>query len=161
MIISQTAEYALRAAVLLARSEGTALTTPEIAAASKIPTPYLSKILQELRRAGLVSSQRGLGGGFVLARPASQITTLEVVNALDPLERIRTCPLKIAAHGANLCPLHRQLDDAIASVEKAFAASTIDQLADIPKAGSHACDALMPLRENSKRHIPNAKRAAK
>ena len=142
MIISQTAEYALRAAVLLARSEGQALTTPQLAEDAKIPTPYLSKILQALRRAGLVSSQRGLGGGFVLTRPPDQITALEVVNALDPIERIHTCPLKLAAHGANLCPLHRKLDDAIAAVEGAFRASTLDQLAATPPSGSRACDAL-------------------
>src|SRR3569623_2015332 len=108
MIISQTAEYALRAAVLLARAEGGAMTTPQLAATTKIPAHYLAKILQDMRRAGLVASQRGLRGGFMLARPAADITALEVINALDPIERIHTCPLKLKSHGTQLCPLHRK-----------------------------------------------------
>ncbi len=143
MIISQTAEYALRAAVLLARAEGNALTTPELAEVSKIPAHYLAKILQDLRRAGVVASQRGAQGGFVLTRPATDINVLEVVNAIDPIERIRTCPLKIKSHGTKLCPLHRKLDEAIASVEKAFAGSTLDQLATQPDT-TGACQALLP-----------------
>lgn len=142
MIISQTAEYALRAAVLLARADGMPLTTPQLAEASKIPGQYLSKVLQELRRAGIVSSQRGVCGGFLLARPASETSVLEVVNALDPIERIRTCPLKIKGHGTKLCPLHRQLDDAIASVEKAFGSTTLAQLATTSGSENAVCDQL-------------------
>jgi Rrf2 family nitric oxide-sensitive transcriptional repressor len=139
MIISQTAEYALRAAVLLARAEGGAMTTPQLAAASKIPAHYLAKILQEMRRAGLVESQRGLRGGFILARPAGDITALEVINALDPIERIHTCPLKLKSHGTQLCPLHRKLDDAIATVQSAFGAS---KLSDLASPAPNACRAL-------------------
>ncbi len=142
MIISQTAEYGLRAAVLLARAEGTALTTGQLAEASKIPAHYLAKVMQDLRRADLVCSQRGAGGGFVLGRPAGEITVLEVVNALDPIARIRTCPLKIKSHGSNLCPLHRKLDDAIATVERAFGTSTLEQLAAEPANGPMSCDQL-------------------
>lgn len=141
MIISQTAEYGLRAAVLLARAGG-ALTTPQLAEASKIPAHYLAKVLQDLRRAALVSSQRGVGGGFVLGRPPSEITVLEVVNALDPIERITTCPLKLKAHGTNLCPLHRKLDDAIATVERVFGKTTLEQLATGAEGGSAVCDEL-------------------
>jgi Rrf2 family transcriptional regulator, nitric oxide-sensitive transcriptional repressor len=135
MIITQSAEYGLRASVVLARSEGSAMTAPQLAEVAKIPVHYLSKILQELRRAGIVSSQRGTGGGFVLAKPAAEITVLQVVNALDPIERIRTCPLKLEAHGTKLCALHRKLDDAIATVEKAFGGSTLAELAAAPDTG--------------------------
>jgi hypothetical protein len=62
---------------------------------------------------------------------------------LDPIERIRTCPLKIKAHGTTLCALHRKLDDAIATVEKAFAGSTLEELAAQPK-GPMPCHALSP-----------------
>ena len=136
MIISQTAEYALRACVLLARSENVALTTPQLAETTKIPPHYLSKILQDLRAAGLVESQRGQRGGFSLQRPAERITVLEVVNAMDPIERIRTCPLKLAEHGTNLCALHRKLDEAIATVEKAFGSTTLAQLASPSRTGT-------------------------
>lgn len=144
MIITQSAEYALRAAVVLARAGDAAMTAPQLAEQSKVPVHYLSKILQALRRAGVVSSQRGTGGGFVLTRSAPEITVLEIVNALDPIERIRTCPLKLEAHGTNLCALHRKLDDAIATVEQAFGASTLAEIATVPTGRAHACVELCP-----------------
>ncbi len=128
-MLSQTAEYALRAMVALATRTGEARTAQEIAHASRVPLDYLSKVLNALVRAGIVSAQRGRGGGFQALRPADEITVLEVVSAVDPLRRIRSCPLGLQAHGENLCPLHRKLDDAVRSVEEAFAATTIQSLA--------------------------------
>ena len=69
-MISQTAEYALRAMVFLAMRESAA-TNEQIAQVTKVPPGYLSKILQQLGKAKLVSSQRGLGGGFVLFKGSS------------------------------------------------------------------------------------------
>jgi Rrf2 family protein len=130
-LISQTAEYALRAVVHLANStqqEGRiSETLPEIADATRVPSGYLSKVLQQLARAEIVNSQRGIGGGFKLSRPADQITIYDVVNAVDEVPRIRTCPLGIAEH-VRLCPLHRKLDAAMAHVEQAFQNTTIAEL---------------------------------
>lgn len=139
MIISQSAEYALRAAVLLARAGDQSMNTPQLAEASKIPSQYLAKVLQNLRRAGIVTSQRGIGGGFALTRPPRQITILEVVNAIDPVERIHTCPLKLESHGTNLCPLHRKLDDAIATVERTLGGSTLAQIAVVREGATSVC----------------------
>ncbi|HSM79636.1 MAG TPA: Rrf2 family transcriptional regulator [Bryobacteraceae bacterium] len=127
-MLSQTAEYALRAMVALATRSRDALTAQEIAVDSHVPLDYLSKVLSLLSRAGLVRAQRGRGGGFQPARPAAELTVLEVVSAVDPLRRIKSCPLGLEAHGENLCPLHRKLDDAVRSVEEAFAATTIESL---------------------------------
>lgn len=140
MIFSQTVEYALRAAVWLAdHAEGQ--TTQEIAEATKVPPSYLSKVLQNLRRAGIVHGQRGVGGGFTLARPAMEISILDVVQAVDPIERIRTCPLGIPSHGVNLCPLHRKLDDAIGHVSGAFETTSLAELV----APRHRLKPLCPL----------------
>jgi Rrf2 family protein len=140
MIFSQSTEYALRAVVYLASSQGEARTTQAIAEVAKVPPDYLSKILQSLRKAGIVSSQRGLRGGFLLAKPATEIRLLEVVNAIDPVERIRTCPLKLKSHGSNLCALHRTLDLAIASVELALSAGTIEELLNTPSPSRPLCE---------------------
>ena len=129
-MLSQTAEYALRAMVSLAR--GGPHTVQDVAADARVPLDYLSKILNALGRAGLVSAQRGRGGGFQAARPANQISVLDVVTAVDPVRRIHTCPLALAAHGTNLCPLHRKLDDAARSIEDAFRSTTIGSLAIVP-----------------------------
>ncbi len=129
-MLSQTAEYALRAMVSLAR--GGPHTAQEVAADAHVPLDYLSKILGALGRAGLVSAQRGRGGGFQAARPANEISVLEVISAVDPVRRIHTCPLGLAAHGTNLCPLHRKIDDAARSMEDVFRLTTIGSLADVP-----------------------------
>src|SRR5688500_18425259 len=90
VMISQTAEYALRAIVFLARRPGGAHNVEEIAGATKSPADYLSKILRQLARAGFVRGQRGLNGGFSLARPAHEISVLDVVHAVDPSRRIES-----------------------------------------------------------------------
>ncbi|MDZ4837337.1 MAG: Rrf2 family transcriptional regulator [Candidatus Melainabacteria bacterium] len=124
-MISQTAEYALRAIVFLAMNPGRAHTTQEIADTTKVPAAYLSKVLKSLVKAGLIQSQRGLGGGFVLSKSPDQLNILEVLNAVDPIQRIRTCPLGLQGHGTVLCALHKRLDDATALIEQSFADSTI------------------------------------
>lgn len=131
-MLSQTAEYALRAVVELASGGNAARTAQDLAGKSQVPLDYLSKVLNSLARAGIVAGQRGRGGGFQTVRPASELTVLEVVTAVDPLKRIRTCPLGLTAHGENLCPLHRKLDDAVQSVETAFATTTILSLCETP-----------------------------
>jgi len=127
-LLSQTSEYALRAVVCLAARPEASLTTQEIAEITKVPVGYLSKVLQALRRAGLVRSQRGLRGGFVLARPPAEVTLLEVVNAVDPWKRIHTCPLGLANHGEKLCTLHHRLDQSLAHTERALAESTVAEM---------------------------------
>src|SRR3954466_15208451 len=124
-MFSQTLEYALRIVVYIAGAGGKPATTRQIALATHVPESYLSKVLQGLSRAGLVRSQRGLHGGSVLARPADQITLYDVIQSVAPIRRITTCPLGLKSHGANLCPVHRRLDDAYAMIEQTFRASTI------------------------------------
>lgn len=135
-MISQTAEYALRAVVYLAENAGIGQTTEQIAKATKIPGPYLSKVLQQLSRARVVQSQRGLGGGFSLRKTADSLSVLDVVNAVDPIERIMECPLGLDAHAVKLCALHRRLDEATALVEKAFGQTTIADLLADPSEGN-------------------------
>jgi len=103
------------------------MTTGRIAERARIPPSYLSKVLQSLRRGGLLHSQRGLGGGFQLTRSPGEITILEIVSIVDPIPRIRRCPLGIASH-RDLCPLHRRLDEALAAVERAFGETTIAEI---------------------------------
>jgi Rrf2 family protein len=131
-MFSQTAEYALRAVVYLASREGEPRTTQQIALATQVPTGYLSKVMQGLGRASLVQSQRGLHGGFTLARSADELTVLDVIQAVDPIQRIRTCPLGIKGH-INLCPLHRRLDQAMKLVEEALQESSIAELLAEPE----------------------------
>ena len=127
-MLSQTVEYALRAVVYLANRPGEASRTSEIAEVTKVPSAYLSKVLQELRKADIVSSQRGIGGGVMLSRSPEELTILEVVDAVDPIQRIDSCPLGLRKHGVRLCPLHRRLDNAMKQFEEAFANTTLAEV---------------------------------
>ncbi len=82
-------DYGMRALLELACSDGPA-TGDSLARAQGLPAKFLAAILNDLRRAGLVSSQRGLEGGYRLGRPADQITVADVMRALDgPLAEVR------------------------------------------------------------------------
>jgi Rrf2 family protein len=130
-MISQTAEYALRAVVYLAAQPAESRTVQQIAEATRVRAAYLSKVMQGLSRAGLVHSQRGLHGGFTLTTPPDRLTVYDVVQAVDPIRRITSCPLGLKGH-INLCPLHRRLDNAMALVEKALKESTLAELLTEP-----------------------------
>jgi Rrf2 family nitric oxide-sensitive transcriptional repressor len=139
-MISQTVEYALRAVTHLAQQSPEACTTEEIADVTRVPRAYLSKVLQALVRGGVVHSQRGIGGGMALTKSPSELTILEVVNAVDPIQRIRTCPLGLASHGIHLCPLHARLDNAMALVEEAFRKSTLAEVLAEPSRSTPLCE---------------------
>ncbi len=138
-MISQTAEYALRAIVYLADHRDAPRTNAHIAETTLIPAGYLAKVMQNLSRARLVHAQRGLNGGFTLAKEPDELTILEIVNAVDPIRRFPECPLGIAAHGRNLCPLHRRLDDAAAMVEQSFSETTVADLLAVPTTRKPLC----------------------
>ena len=139
-MLSQTTEYALRLMVQLASHRDEPVTIPELARTTKIPSGYLAKVLRQLSRAGLVHSQRGPNGGSVLLRPPEEITVLDVVQAVDPLKRIEVCPLGLRTHGVNLCPLHRRLDQAVATVETAFRNSSLAELINDPRGSKPLCE---------------------
>lgn len=127
-MFSQTAEYALRVIAYLADRNGEPATNRQIAAGTRVPEGYLAKVLQNLSRFGLVRSQRGLHGGSTLAKPPEQMTVYDVIQAVDPIPRITTCPLGLKSHGVRLCPVHRCLDDAYGMVERNFREATIADL---------------------------------
>ncbi|MED7947512.1 Rrf2 family transcriptional regulator [Streptomyces sp. BE20] len=83
MHISAKADYAARALVELACDTSRPLTCEAIAASQGIPFRFLKSVVGELRRAGLVRSQRGCEGGYWLGRAAAEITLLDVVRAVD------------------------------------------------------------------------------
>ena len=91
MHVSAKTDYALRALLALAAAEGDGPIKGEsLSRAQTIPLNFLENILTELRRAGIVSSQRGGDGGYWLARPAAEITLAEVIRAVDgPLAEVR------------------------------------------------------------------------
>jgi Rrf2 family protein len=102
MRISTRGRYALRALVDLALNEnGGPVQQEEIARRQEIPSPYLARLMAQLARAGILRGERGPGGGYRLARPATEIRAGDVVRAVEgPIEVVkcinpankRTCP---------------------------------------------------------------------
>jgi len=127
-LISRTSEYALRAVIWLIQDPTASQTTRQIAAGTHTPPDYISKVLQLLAKAGWVRSQRGLGGGFQFVGDPAHVTVLDVINAVDPVERIHTCPLGLKAHGVNLCPLHRGMNEVVDQMEARFGKTKLTDL---------------------------------
>jgi Rrf2 family protein len=102
MRVSAKADYAIRAAVELAAAADGPVKGERIAEAQDIPLKFLENILLELRRGGLVQSQRGAEGGYWLARPAGEITLAQVLRAVEgPLANVRGArPETVAYAGA-------------------------------------------------------------
>jgi Rrf2 family protein len=93
-MLSQTGEYALRAIVHIAQQDSDrTVGAREIAEARHIPPNYLSKILRELVRAGLLDSARGVGGGFRIAKPLKDIRVANIIGPFDNVARQTQCPL--------------------------------------------------------------------
>lgn len=104
-----------------------------------MPGSYLSKILKALSEAKIMTGQRGIHGGYALNHDPDELSILEIVNAVEPVQRIRSCPLGLDVHGKNLCNLHRTLDDIMADVEKAFARQTIGAMLKKPNRVKPLC----------------------
>ena len=93
MQVSRKVDYALRAVIHLADDEHRerACSVAEIAERERIPRQFLEKIIRDLDRAGLVRSRRGPHGGYVLARPASEVTFKDVIESVEGPISLNVC----------------------------------------------------------------------
>ncbi len=121
MQISARSDYALRALIATAGfAEGGPVSATRLAEAQAIPLGFLHDILSDLRRAGLLTSQRGTDGGYTLARPPAEISVGDVLRAINgSLSTVRGLPPdQVDYHGvaSNLPELWLTLHGAIADV---------------------------------------------
>lgn len=101
MHVTRQADYAVRAVLYLAqRGPGVRTPTRQIARAQNIPLTFLAKIVAQLSAAGVLHAARGARGGVTLARPAKEISLLEVVEAIDGPLALNECTLE-----TDCCPL--------------------------------------------------------
>lgn len=118
MLLSQTAEYALRAMAWLAMApENKPVRAADLARATGIPTYYVSKVLRRLVLADLLESQKGQGGGFSLSRAPREISFINILSAVDAFPTQGRCAFGWGqCNATDPCPLHNswsQLDDRI------------------------------------------------
>lgn len=134
--LSQTAEYALRAMAWMALVEPAApVLARELSEGSGVPPHYLAKILRRLVLAGLLVSQKGRGGGFVLARPAEEIRFRDVLAAVDAYPSGERCVFGWGACDAQQpCPLHSSWSQLSSSFQEWSAEMT---LASVQQGAEH------------------------
>lgn len=105
MKVSTRGDYAARALLSLALHDAEGPTSvKEIAERTTLPQPYLEQILLAVKGAGLVRSKRGVGGGYVLARPPERITLAEILSAVDG-------PISVPIENHDHCEGHCMLDE--------------------------------------------------
>lgn len=107
-MLAQAVGYAAAALGHLASREGKPLLVKEIAEACAIPQAYLAKIINVLARRGIVTTQRGIGGGVSLARPPESITLYDLCEALgDPIVHPRCMLENAPCSESRACPAHQ------------------------------------------------------
>lgn len=134
MIFSRPCEYAIRAMTHLADSPDGVARAQEIAAAEDISLPILSKVLQDLARAGLLKSRRGPGGGFRLARKPQEITLRDVVAAIDGIDHFYQCAAGLPGCSDEApCPLHDIWKGFRETLVGALGSATLEGMARVVK----------------------------
>ena len=126
MILSATAQHALRAVLSLASG---AVEPPvrasELAEAAAVPPNYMGKILHHLVKAGVLRSVRGKKGGFELAIQSEELSLLEVVAQFDDLGLEGKCLFGRVECGRNPCPVHERWGEVAHQVVDFFSSTTI------------------------------------
>lgn len=131
MILSDTAEYALRAVLYIAQhdDDGRPVRTEDVANALHVPRNYLSKILHVLARRGLLTSSRGPLGGFRLARNADRLELYRIIEPFDPIGPRRECLLgRPNCNDNNPCPAHERWKGISDAVTNLFRRTTVGDL---------------------------------
>jgi Rrf2 family protein len=132
MEISRRTDYGVRVILdlaILPRDSRTS--TQEIADRQNIPTPFLAKIISQLSLAGLVTTFRGAGGGVTLARPAAEISLLQVIEALEGPIRLNRCVIEPDSCPRNEhCPVHHVWAKAQTDLTSLLEDTTFETLTD-------------------------------
>lgn len=134
MKLNQATDYAFRAVLYLScRPYGEVVNVQTMAEKQNIPTRFLLKIMRSLRLGGIVNSQRGVDGGFSLAKMAENITLLDVIEAMEGNLKIHCCldeQYLCNNFGIDECPVHIALDDIQNKLKSSLTAINFADLAE-------------------------------
>ncbi len=130
MRITRKSDYGLRAMVELARRyEESPVSIGEIAASQSIPDPFLEKIMQELKGAGLIRATHGRGGGYSLCRPPAEISVREVIEALEgPVALVNCLDASLRCEIEQGCPTSAFWAVINERFQRALGETTLDDL---------------------------------
>ena len=134
-MLSATCKYGIRAVIFIASKPDQKSNTglKEISEKLKIPQPYLAKILQILARKKMLHSSKGPHGGFYLLIPATKLTLMDIIDAIDGRNFFDSCYVtgercNFDKPGNGLCILHNDLRKEKVRLEKFFSSKTVDDL---------------------------------
>ncbi|WP_183099165.1 RrF2 family transcriptional regulator [Nocardioides pelophilus] len=132
MRVSAKSDYALRALIEMAgRKDGRAVSAEELGRLQDIPHGFLQAILADLRRSGVVMSQRGQSGGWRMGRPASDVSVADVIRAVDgPLVSVYGLRPEAVSYNESANVLQHVWIAARSSLREVFEEVSIQQLAD-------------------------------
>lgn len=137
-MLAQKTRYALRALLHLAEAEvGRSVQVAEIAATQQVPRKYLELILLDLKRAGMVTSRRGPGGGYVLARKPDEISFAEVIRLMDgPLALVPCASLNFYArcgdcHDEATCAIRKVMAQVRVEADRILTGTTLADAAAV------------------------------
>ena len=118
-MLSQKARYALHALIVLAEHTGQApLQIADVAKEARVPRKFLEQILLDLKRRGIVRSQRGRAGGYLLGKPAREISFADVIRVIDGPLALAPCVSVTAYHKCEDC-----VDEATCAIRKVLLAA--------------------------------------
>ncbi len=128
--LTRRGDYGVRAMLALAANPGDDwLSVPRISSAMQIPERFLPRVMTDLTRAGLVEGRAGRTGGYRLTRPASTITLLDVMSAVEPEPDSRSCILRGGPCGVDgRCAVHDAFTDARDAMLKRLDTVTLDDV---------------------------------
>jgi len=132
--LTRRGDYAVRAMIALAASPaGEWVSVPRIATEMSIPERFLPRVMHDLGRADLVEARTGRSGGYRLATPATQLTLLDVIDAVEPPDDDRRCVLRGIPCGLDgRCVVHDVFTDAREAHRDRLAATTLAMLVSAP-----------------------------
>lgn len=131
LIFSRQCEYALRAVLYLAlQPAGELVSIRDLVKKLDLPYHFLAKILQGLTRKGMLISSKGPRGGFALAKPAREITLLQIVEAIDGPALITSCVLGFQeCSGEHPCSVHDRWSGIRENIRGMLASKNVGQMA--------------------------------
>lgn len=134
LCLSQSVGYAIQALVFLSDNPEEAKLTKEIAESSGVPAPYLAKLLKKLGDADIVYSKRGFKGGNWLKRPPSEITLLEISEAIDGRRWMGRCLLGLEqCNDERACPTHAFWKNTRTQIEQTLRQTSLAEVIDFEK----------------------------
>jgi Rrf2 family transcriptional regulator, iron-sulfur cluster assembly transcription factor len=127
MLYSSASKYAVRAlSYMTSREEKKIFTVEEIATGADVPKPYLSKILKQLVAGKILRSNKGPGGGYQFAKPATEISLYDIKITIDGITEFVDCALGLdSCNDAAPCPAHFIWKDLRTATTKALQATTL------------------------------------